>query len=174
MNFSLRETFEILERTPAVIDHLLRGLSGSWTSANEGPDTWSAFDILGHLIQGEEVNWVPRARMILEHGEERAFEPFDRHAQFQRFEGSSVGPLLDTFTAARAANLATVKAWNLTTEQLARTGQHPAFGRVTLQQLLSTWAVHDLGHLAQAARVMAKRYGEDVGPWREYLPVLTR
>lgn len=174
MSFDLRDTFEILERTPSVLAALLRGLGASWTTVNEGPDTWNAFDILGHLIHGEETDWIPRATLILERGEERPFEAFDRFAQFQRFKGWTVDRLLETFTEQRAANLGTVRGWRLTDEQLARTGQHPALGRVTLQQLFATWVVHDLGHLAQAARVMAKRYGDEVGPWREYLPVLTR
>jgi DinB superfamily len=174
MSFDLPETLGILERTPAVIGTLLRGTSASWHGINEGPDTWSAFDVVGHLIHGEETDWVPRARIILEHGESRPFEPFDRFAQLNRFAGWSLGQLLDRFAELRQANLEIVRNWQLTEAQLALPGRHPELGSVTLQQLLATWAVHDLNHIAQIARVMAKRYMQEVGPWRAYLSVLNR
>lgn len=174
MSFDLSETFDILERTPAVVGTLLRGTSASWHDVNEGPDTWSAFDVVGHLIHGEETDWIPRARLILEYGEGRPFEPFDRFAQFDRFSGWSLDRLLDRFTELRQANLETVRNWRLTEAQLALPGRHPELGSVTLRQLLATWAVHDLNHIAQIARVMAKRYAREVGIWRAYLSILNR
>jgi hypothetical protein len=174
MNFHLPETLDILTRTPTVIDALLRGTSGSWHAMNEGPGTWSAFDVVGHFIHGEETDWVPRARIILEHGEARPFEPFDRFAQLSRFEGWSLDSLLDKFAELRHGNLEIVRDWHLTEDQLALPGRHPELGQVSLQQLLATWAVHDLNHVAQIARVLAKRYTEDVGAWRDYLSILNR
>ena len=172
MSFDLSETLDILERTPAVAGTLLRGTSASWHGINEGPGTWSAFDVVGHLIHGEETDWVPRARIILEHGEGRPFEPFDRFAQFDRFAGWSLDQLLDRLAELRQANLAIVRSWQLTDDQLALPGRHPELGSVNLRQLLATWAVHDLNHIAQIARVMAKRYTQEVGVWREYLSIL--
>jgi len=172
VSFDLPETLDILERTPAVVGDLLRGTSGAWHAMNQGPGTWSAFDVVGHLIHGEETDWVPRARIILEHGEGRPFEPFDRFAQFNRFEGWSLENLLDRFAELRHGNLEIVRDWRLTEAQLALPGRHPELGPVTLRQLLATWAVHDLNHIAQIARVMAKRYTEDVGAWRNYLSIL--
>jgi hypothetical protein len=174
MSFDLSETLDILGRTPAVLDTLLRGSSGSWHAVNEGPDTWSAFDVVGHLIHGEETDWVPRARIVLEHGETRPFEPFDRFAQLDRFADGSLSQLLDRFAELRQTNLELVRSWRLTDAQLALSGRHPELGLVTLRQLLATWAVHDLNHLAQIARVMAKRYTDEVGPWRAYLSILKR
>ena len=174
MNFDLPETLDILERTPAVVGALLRGTSASWHDINEGPDTWSAFDVVGHFIHGEETDWVPRARIILEHGEGRPFEPFDRFAQFNRFAGWSLDQLLDRFAELRQANLEIVRSWQLTEAQLALPGRHPELGSVNLRQLLATWAVHDLNHIAQIARVMAKRYTQEVGVWRGYLSILNR
>lgn len=174
MTFTLAETFDLLERTPAVLDRLLRGTSAGWNRADEGAETWSAFDVVGHLIHGEETDWVPRARIILEHGESRAFEPFDRFAQLRRSAGRSLDDLLDRFAELRRSNLETVRSWGLTGGQLALSGRHPELGTVTLGQLLATWAVHDLNHLGQIARVMAKRYAGEVGAWRQYLGILDR
>lgn len=174
MSFDLSETLDLLERTPAVVDTLLRGTSASWYGINEGPGTWSAFDVVGHLIHGEETDWVPRARIILEHGESRPFEPFDRFAQLNRFAGWSLDQLLDRFAELRRANLETVRSWRLTEAQLNLPGRHPELGPVTLRQLLATWAVHDLNHIAQISRVLARRYTEEVGVWREYLSILHR
>jgi hypothetical protein len=173
-SFNLPETLDILERTPTVVSALLRGTSESWHAVNEGPDTWNAFDVVGHLIHGEETDWVPRARIILEHGEAPPFEPFDRFAQLNRFAGWSLDQLLDRFTELRRDNLEIVRSWRLTDAQLALPGRHPELGPVTLRQLLATWAVHDLNHLAQIARVMAKRYTDEVGAWRAYLLILNR
>ena len=170
----LADGFAILERTPATFRAMLSGLAPVWIDATEGPDTWSPYDIMGHLIHGERADWIERARIILAQGEHRRFEPFDRFAQFRESQGKSLAELLDEFARLRAENLAIVKEWQLTEAQLALEGEHPAFGAVTLRQLLATWVAHDLGHIAQAARVMAKQYREAVGPWRAYLPVLDR
>ncbi|MFN0151661.1 MAG: DinB family protein [bacterium] len=174
MNFDLEESLAILERTPGTLAALLANAPAAWIRANEGPDTWSAFDIVGHLVCGEETDWIPRARIILESGESRAFDPFDRFAMIEASRGKTLGDLLDAFAAQRARSLATLRGWRLTAADLDRRGTHPAFGSVTMRELLATWVVHDLGHIAQIARVMAKRYAADVGPWVEYLPVLTR
>ena len=173
MDFDLAETVDILERTPSVLGALLRGTSPSWHATSGGPGTWSAFDVVGHLIHGEETDWVPRARIVLEHGEARPFEPFDRFAQLNRFTGWSLDQLLDRFAQLRQANLETVTGWRLTDAQLALRGRHPELGSVSLRQLLATWAVHDLNHIAQIARVMAKQYGGEVGAWRAYLSILS-
>ena len=174
MTFDLAETTDLLARTPAVLASLLRGTPPAWHATAEGPETWSAVDVVGHLVHGEETDWIPRARIILEHGDNRAFDPFDRFAQLERFAGWSCDRLLDRFGELRQANLRTLAAWQLTEEQLDLPGRHPALGAVTLRQLLATWAVHDLNHLAQISRVMAKRYSAEVGAWRAYLSILQR
>ena len=172
MEFQLEHARDILRRTPATLTSLLRGAPGEWVVSNEGPDTWSPFDVLGHLIHGEETDWIPRAKIILEHGEERAFEPFDRFAMFEKSKGKSLDELLATFAKLREESLRQLDQMNLTPELLARRGRHPELGSVTLSQLLATWVVHDLSHIGQILRVMCKQYGETVGPWREYLPIL--
>lgn len=164
----------VLERTPAAVRALLSGLPESWTTADEGPKTFTAFDNVGHLIHGERADWLTRAQIILAQGDNRRFEPYDRFAQDRESAGKSLAQLLDEFAALRAANLATLRSWKVGERELALEGEHPAFGRVTLAQLLAAWVVHDLGHIAQISRVMAKRYREDVGPWRAYLPILDR
>ena len=174
MEFDLDEGIAVLSRTPATLRALLAGLPSSWTSGNEGPDTWSPQDVVGHLIHGEETDWIPRAKIILAKGESTPFEPFDRFAQARRFAGWSLERLLDRFGEARAAGVATLGDWHLTREQLRLHGRHPELGQVTLAQLLASWVVHDLGHIAQISRVMAKQYTAAVGPWKAYLPVLTR
>jgi hypothetical protein len=174
MDFDLPTGIAVLGRTPSTLGALLAGLPPQWTDATEGPDTWSPYDILGHLVQGERADWIPRARIILAQGEDRRFQPFDRFAQFRESQGKSLADLLDEFTRLRAESLETLDGWNLTDEQLALEGEHPAFGLVSLRQLLATWVAHDLGHVAQTARVMAKQYREAVGPWRAYLPVMDR
>jgi hypothetical protein len=174
MHFDLTTGVAILERTPHTLRALLAGLPHAWTDGTEGPETWSPYVILGHLIHGERTDWIPRARIILAQGPERRFTPYDRFAQFRESEGKSLGDLLDEFERLRAENLATLNGWHLTDAQLALEGEHPALGAVTLRQLLATWVAHDLGHVAQAARVMAKQYREAVGPWRAYLPVMDR
>lgn len=174
MNFHVDETIAVLERTPATFRSLLGGLPDIWTTCDEGPDTFSPYDVLGHLIHGERTDWIPRARIILSQGGTRRFEPYDRFAQFRESQGKSVSTLLDEFGQLRGSNLATLREWNLSDAELGLEGEHPSFGPVTMRQLLATWVVHDLGHIAQTTRVMAKRYQETVGPWRAYLPVLDR
>ena len=172
MQHNLQDTISVLTRTPAVLDALLRGLPETWTLQNEGEKTWSAFDIVGHLIHGERTDWMPRTKRILQFGETKAFEPFDRHAQERESQGKTLAKLLDEFARVRAENLNELRALNLEPEDLARRGLHPALGVVTLSQLLATWAVHDLTHLHQISRVMAHQYREGVGPWSAYLGVL--
>lgn len=174
MELQLDHAREILSRTPTTLNSLLRHLPDEWSLANEGPDSWSPFDVVGHLIHGEESDWIPRAKIILGYGESRPFEPFDRFAMFDKSRGKSLGDLLTTFERLRAESLKELEKMNLTQEMLRRRGRHPALGTVTLSQLLSTWVVHDLGHVGQIVRVMAKQYGEAVGAWRDYLPVLSR
>jgi hypothetical protein len=174
MDFKLNEGISVLERTPATLRAMLGGLAPDWTDANEGPQTWSPYVVVGHLIHGERTDWIPRAQIILAQGPERRFEPYDRFAQFRESEGKSLGELLDEFARLRAGNVAMLVGWNLTDAQLQLEGEHPEFGRVTLRQLLATWVAHDLSHVAQTARVMAKQYREAVGPWRAYLPVMDR
>jgi len=174
MRFHLEDTLSSLNRTPATLDAMLRGLPREWQMADEGPGSWSPLVVMGHLIHGEETDWVPRARTILKHGEAMPFKPFDRNAQFQRFQGWSMGDLLDRFAKDRAENVALVKGWNLSITQLNLTGTHPDFGQVSLRQLLATWAVHDMSHIAQISRVLAKGYAQEIGPWKAYLSVLRR
>jgi DinB superfamily len=168
----LQNTIALLTRTPAALNALLRELPESWTLHNEGGDTWSAFDVVGHLIEAERVNWMPRARMLLEHGETRAFEPFARAAFRETNVGKSLAQLLDEFDRARAVSLAELRALDLQPADLERRGLHPTFGPITLRHLLSTWAVHDLTHLHQLARVMAHQYRQEVGPYVAFLGVL--
>ncbi|HXI34132.1 MAG TPA: DinB family protein [Gemmatimonadales bacterium] len=173
MNFDLELSIEVLERTPATIRALLLGLSEPWVRATEGPDTFSPFDVVGHLIDGEETDWIPRARIILAQGPSIRFESYDRFRHKARNKGASLPSLLDEFAALRAANLQLLRSWKLTDKQLDLPGEHPRLGRVTLRQLLAGWVPHDLGHVAQIARVMAKQYTAAVGPWVPFLPVLT-
>jgi hypothetical protein len=174
MRFRLDDAAAVLERTPAALRALLGGLPEAWTAPNEGPETFSAFDNVGHLIHGERADWIPRARLILAQGARRTFAPFDRLAHREESRGRTLAELLDEFAALRAENLATLRGWRLGGRELALEGEHPALGAVTLGQLLATWAAHDLGHVAQIARVMAKQYRDAVGPWRAYLPVMDR
>jgi hypothetical protein len=159
MEFQLDHAKEILRRTPATLNSLLRHLPEEWALANEGPESWSPFDVVGHLIHGEEADWIPRAKIIMEYGEERTFEPFDRFAMFEKSRGESLKEL---------------EGMNLRPEMLGKRGTHPELGVVTLSQLLSTWVVHDLGHIGQIVRVIAKQYDEAVGAWQAYLPILSR
>lgn len=172
MEQNLQQTMALLTRTPAALDALVRDLAESWTSRNEGEKTWSVFDILGHLIHGERTDWIPRARMVLEFGESRAFERFDRWAQERESRGKSQGQLLDEFARLRAENLDELRGMNLRQEDLEKRGSHPALGVVTLSHLLAAWAAHDLTHLHQISRVMAHQYREAVGPWTKYLGVM--
>jgi hypothetical protein len=171
--FVLEEAVALLARTPAALDALLRGLPEGWTSADEGGDTWSPFDVVGHLIHGERTDWMARARLILEQGPATPFTPFDRFAQFAHSEGRTLASLLDEFAAARAASLRALAALQLTDADLDRRGAHPELGPVTLRQLLATWVAHDLDHVVQIARVLARQYSDEVGPWRAYLRVIS-
>lgn len=168
----LEESVSVLTRTPATLDALLRDLPKAWTSATEGPGTWSPYTVIGHLIHAEKVDWMPRLAIILEHGPARPFDAFDREAQFTESQGRPLPELLDEFSALRRDNLARLRALNLQPSQLELRGTHPALGPVTLRQLLATWTAHDLAHLVQVSRVMARRYQEDVGPWAEFLSVM--
>lgn len=174
MEYQLADGIAVLERTPGVLRAMLAGLSSQWIDATEGPETWSPYVIVGHMIHGERTDWVTRAQIVLAQGENRKFEPYDRFAQFRESEGKTLAMLLDEFEKLRAENVKTLRGWALTDAQMALVAEHPAFGAVTLRQLLATWTAHDLGHIAQIARVMAKQYREAVGPWREYLPVMDR
>lgn len=174
MDFHLPETIEVLERTPRVLEALLEGLSDAWLLGSEGAKTFSPFDVVGHLIHGEETDWIPRARIILEHRESRPFTPFDRFGFYEKSQGKSMAELLATFQALREENVEILRGLDLTAEQLDLKGTHPELGEVTLRQLLATWCTHDLGHLGQIARVMAKQYGSAVGPWAEYIGILKR
>lgn len=172
MDFNLADGAAVLERTPGTLKAMLHGLPAAWTDATEGPDTWSPYVVVGHLLHGERTDWIPRAEIILAQGADRTFTPYDRLAQFTESKGKSLETLLDEFAAARAANLATLRGWHLSSAQLALKGIHPAFGEVTLSQLLSCWVAHDLGHVVQVGRVMAKQYRDAVGPWTAYLSVM--
>jgi hypothetical protein len=172
MELQLEHAIDILGRTPATLSALLRDAPAEWTMGNEGPDTWSPYDILGHLIHAEQTDWIPRARIILEHGEAKTFEPFDRFAQFGKSKGKSPGELLDEFEALRKQSLAALEQMKIAPDQLALRGKHPELGGVTLGELLATWVVHDLGHIAQTGRVMCKQYSDAVGPWRQYFRIL--
>jgi DinB superfamily len=174
MTFEVATGVQVLERTPRTLRAMLDGVASAWTDATEGPDTWSPFVIVGHLIQGERTNWIPRARIILAQGADRQFQPFDRLPRFQERGAASLAELLTEFDEVRAENLKTLRQWRLTDAQLALEGEHPEFGAVTLRQLLATWVAHDLSHIAQISRVMAKQYRDAVGPWRAYLRVMDR
>ncbi len=172
MEHNLEHTIALLSRTPATLNALLRDLPETWTFRNEGENTWSAFDIVGHLIHGERTDWMPRVRIVLQYGESRTFEPFDRWGQIRESQGKSLGELLDEFARLRSESLGELRALNLRKEDLERRGRHPALGVVTLSELLATWAAHDLTHLHQISRVMAHQYREAVGPWSGFLGVL--
>jgi len=172
MEHNLEYTIALLARTPAALDALLRDMPDAWTRCNEGERTWSAFDVVGHLVHGELADWMPRARMNLDSGETRAFEPFDRWGQERASAGKSLGQLLDEFAQLRAQNLRELHELKLKQHDLARRGRHPELGVVTLSELLATWAAHDLTHLHQISRIMAHQYRDAVGPWSVYLGVM--
>jgi hypothetical protein len=171
--FVLAEAIAMLQRTPIVIDALLRGLPDDWVTADEGVGTWSPFDVVGHLIHGERTDWIPRARIILDHAESRAFDRFNRSAQFSESQGKTLSELLDEFAMERRRNLNQLTAMQLTNEDLDRRGRHPELGVVTFRQLLATWVAHDLDHIMQIARVLGRQYSDEVGPWRAYLRVIS-
>ncbi len=172
MRFDLQDAMAVLSRTPATLAALLDALPEGFTAQNEGGKSWSPYDVVGHLIHGEQTDWMPRLRILLEHGTSRPFERFDRLAQFQISQGKSLRQLLDEFAVLRALNLQDLEALHLTADDLRKQGTHPELGTVTAEQLLATWVVHDLDHIVQIARTMAKQYRVEVGPWERYLSVL--
>ncbi len=172
MQFDLEKSIEILGRTPDVLNTLLRGIADDWVMNNEGGETWSAYDVMGHLIHGERTDWVARMEIILSDGPNKTFARFNRFAQFEESRGKTLPQLLDEFTKVRMENIDLLRSKKLTHNDLGKTGIHPSFGEVTLEQLLATWVAHDLNHIAQVSRVMAKQYKEAVGPWIEYLRIL--
>jgi hypothetical protein len=172
MKFSLDLAIPILERTPAVLRAMLAGLPDEWVRATDGPETWSAFDVVGHLIHGEKADWIPRARHILEKGESEPFAPFDRVAMFEASRGRTVEALLEEFAALRAGNIAALRKLALTADDLARRGIHPELGTVTLEQHLATWPAHDMGHIRQIAQTLGRQYRDAIGPWRVYLSMM--
>ncbi|MGH2594005.1 MAG: DinB family protein [Anaerolineae bacterium] len=172
MEFDLEHMIASLERIPRTLQSLLRDLPEAWVLSNEGPDTWSPFDVIGHLAHTERTAWIPRAKIILEHGTSRAFEPIDRFAQFEASKGKTLNELLDAFETFRRSNIAMLRSLNLTSSHLALQGKHPEFGVVTLGQLLETWTVHDLNHIGQIVQVMARQRTDAVGPWKAFLPIL--
>ena len=174
MEFTLDKSIDILRRTPDVLSGLLQDVSEDWSMHNEGPDTFSPYDVVGHLVHGERTDWMARLEIILEYGESKPFDPYDRFAQFTESRGKSLNTLLDEFRSLRESNMARLEAKQLRHDDFSRRGTHPSLGTVTLENLVSAWAVHDLGHIAQITRVMAKQYKEAVGPWIQYHPVLTR
>jgi hypothetical protein len=172
MQHNLQDTIALLDRTPAALNALLYDLPDSWILRNEGENTWTVFDVVGHLIHGERTDWMTRARIILQFGEAQAFVPFDRLGHVQESQGKSLGYLLDEFARLRSENLNELRELNLRPNDLELRGRHPALGLVTLSQLLATWAAHDLTHLHQISRIMAHQYRDAVGPWSAYLGVM--
>src|SRR5688572_6468075 len=169
MKFNIRSVIQILERTPSVVEAMLRNVDNGWVLQNEGGETWSPFDIIGHYIHGEKTDWIPRMKIILSDDVDKHFIPFDRFAQFSDSKTKTIDELLDEFKRLRSENLAQLKEVEFTEELLNLTGVHPKFGTVTLKQLLASWVVHDLTHIYQISRVMAKQYENEVGPWKEFL-----
>lgn len=174
MNYNIDQALEILEQTPNTLKQFLSNLSEEWIFCNEGEETWSAFDVVGHLIHCENTDWIPRLNIILSAKDDKTFEPFDRFAQFEDSKGKSMLDLLNEFEHLRIKNLDYLRSLNLTEKELSLIGNHPSLGEVTVKQLLATWATHDLGHIAQISRVMAKQYKDEVGPWVEYLSILNK
>lgn len=172
MQYSLEKSYEIVERTPAVLKALLTGINEDWIINNEGPETFSPYDVVGHLVHGEKTDWTVRIKRILESGNSRTFELFDRFAQYQDSEGKYLQQLLDEFELLRAENIYWLKSLNLSATDLDKTGMHPVLGEVTMRHLLATWVVHDLTHIAQITRVMAKQYKEEIGPWTDFFRIL--
>lgn len=172
MKYSVEQAIEILERTPAVCSSLLSGLSEDWVMNNEGPETFSPFDVIGHLIHGEKTDWVARAKMILEFGTSKPFVPWNRFAQYEESKGKTLAQLLDAFAAIRKENMDWFRSLRLTEADLDKTGMHPTLGEVSLRNLLATWVAHDLTHIAQITRVMAKQYRTEMGPWPQFFRIL--
>ncbi|HYG53511.1 MAG TPA: DinB family protein [Flavobacteriales bacterium] len=174
MELNPERALEILKRTPGVLHNMLHGLPDAWTKVNEGPDTWSAYDVVGHLIHGEKTDWVPRLKIMLGNDNNKTFRPFDRFAQFKDSEGKPLNFLLEEFNVLCVQNIETLKTIGVNTSMYQMEGIHPDFGKVTVKELLAAWVVHDLGHIAQISRIMAKQLKIETGPWQEYLPVLNR
>ena len=174
LKFNLIQAIEVLEQTPKTLTQYLSNLSEDWIQCNEGGESWSAYDIIGHLIHGEKTDWITRLNIILEQSENNTFESFDRFAQFEASKGKTLHQLLDEFSVLRAKNLEALKALNISEDQFNLKAIHPELGEVTLSQLLATWVTHDLGHIAQIARVMAKQYKHEVGPWQAYIPIVNQ
>ena len=172
MKFQVEQAIEILSNTPSVLKSLLSNLSDEWIEKSVNSEDWTPFDIVGHYIHGEETDWIPRAEIILKQGENVTFEPFDRFAQMETSKGKTLTELLETFAGLREKSLDTLKSWNLSDEQLQLKGVHPELGEVNLEQLISTWVVHDLTHIRQIVQILAKKYGENVGVWKQYLSIL--
>lgn len=173
MRFELNKAIEILRQTPYTLTRMLEDLSPEWTESRGEQDNWSPYDVIGHLIFGEETDWMPRAEIILAQGDNRTFVPFDRLAQFEQSRATSLQDLLTEFAHVRSVNLEKLARWELTPDHLSLKGVHPELGEVTLEQLLSTWVVHDLNHIRQIATYIATQYAENVGPWRQYLSILS-
>ena len=174
MDYSVDKALEILEGTPKVLEVYLGNLSDEWIFCNEGDKTWSAFDIVGHLIHGEKTDWIPRLKIILNDFENKTFEPYDRFAQFNESKGKSIRQLLEEFSKLRQQNIEFLNSLNIVEPDFCREAIHPSLGKVTLKNLLATWVTHDLGHIAQISRVMAKQYKDEVGPWKEYISILNK
>jgi hypothetical protein len=174
MNYNLEEAIQVLSRTPSVVRALLEGLSESWTHSNEGSETWSPFDVVSHLIHADKTNWIPRTKGILNQREGYAFEPFDRFAMLEANKGKTLETLLEEFATLREQNIATLRNFKLTEADLEKTGIHPEFGKVKLREVLATWVAHDLSHLRQIVRTMAKQYETEVGPWKAYLSIFAK
>lgn len=172
MKFDLSHSIGLLVKTPDILQKLLTGLPEEWITANEGPDTWSPFDVVGHLVHGERTDWIPRIMIIMNDSDQKTFAPFDRFAQFEESKGKSIDQLLEEFAYLRDQNLHRLRAFQLDKTDLDRTGIHPSLGQVTLRQVIATWVAHDLGHLVQISRVMAKQYKDEIGPWTKYLSVI--
>lgn len=172
MEYQLEKAIEILERTPKVLSSLLEGISMEWASKNEGLDTWSPYDVIGHLVHGEKTDWMPRLEIVLTDGINKTFEPYDRFAQFKMSQGKDLSQLLSEFESLRDQNLKTLRSKNLTPKDLTRTAIHPSLGTINLKNMLAAWVIHDLGHIAQVSRVMAKQYKNEIGPWTQYLTIV--
>lgn len=172
MKFDLERSIEVLAATPGTVGALLRNLSDEWTASKGDRENWEPYDIIGHYIYAEEADWIPRAKVILAQADSRSFTPFDRHGHFERSNGQTLSELLDEFARVRSENIEILRSWELVGEELELKGVHPEFGEVSLGELIATWVVHDLTHIRQIATVMAKRYNEEVGPWKAYLSIL--
>jgi len=172
MVYQLKDALEILERTPKVLSSLLLGVSKQWTQNNEGNESWSPYDVIGHLVHGEKTDWMPRLEIVLDNGSNKTFEPYDRFAQFKMSKGKDISQLLKEFETLRQQNLNTLRSKNLTSKDFIKTAIHPSLGTIELKNMLAAWVVHDLGHIAQVSRVMAKQYSEEIGPWKQYLTIV--